>query len=79
MGSPALSVFDEPSDGIQPSIVQQISDLIVALNRDSGLTMLVVEQNVDMVVSCAHRCLVMDKGSIVAEVSPGHLEDPEFA
>ncbi len=79
IGAPSLLVLDEPSDGIQPSIVEQISNLVVQLNQDHGLTTLLVEQNIDMVVSCAHRCFVMDKGSIVTEVSPKGLEDPEFA
>lgn len=78
-GAPCIFILDEPSDGIQPSIVEDIGDLIARLNARTGLTALLIEQNVDLIIACAHRCLVMEKGAIVDEVEPGSLEDPEVA
>jgi urea transport system ATP-binding protein len=78
-GNPRLLVLDEPSDGIQPSIAQEIAALITRLNRSFRMTTVLIEQNIDMVVSCADRCAVMEKGSIVAEITPSQLETPQFA
>ncbi len=79
IGKPKLLVLDEPSDGIQPSIAQEIATLIARLNRTLSLTTVLIEQNIDMVASCANRCIIMEKGSVVAEVEPAQLEDPEFS
>jgi ABC-type multidrug transport system ATPase subunit len=70
----ASSILDEPSDGIQPSIVEEIGLLIARLNAETGLTALLIEQNVDLIVACARRCLIMEKGAIVSEVEPPSLE-----
>jgi urea transport system ATP-binding protein len=45
------------------------------LNAQLGISVLFVEQNIDMILSMAHRCYVMDKGRIVDEVAPQHLSD----
>ena len=79
IGKPKLLILDEPSDGIQPSVTQEIAALVTRLNRTIGITTVLIEQNIDMVASCADRCAVMEKGSLVAEVSPSKLESPEFA
>ncbi len=75
VGRPALMLLDEPSEGIQPSIVQDIARIGIELNRNDGLTIVLVEQNIDMIRAMAQRCYVMDKGRIVAELTPEMLED----
>ena len=75
IGNPDLVLLDEPSEGIQPSIVQQIAGNFRKLNAEIGLTVLFVEQNIDMIMSMAQRCYVMDKGAIVDQVAPRHLAD----
>ena len=77
VGRPDLLLLDEPSEGIQPSIVQDIARIAVELNRRTGLTIVLVEQNIDMIRSMAQRCYVMDKGRIVAQLAPATLEDRE--
>ena len=77
VGDPALLLLDEPSEGIQPSIVQDIARLIVDLNRRTGLSVVLVEQNIDMIRAVAQRCFVMEKGSVVAELTPSMLDDRE--
>lgn len=74
-GKPILLLLDEPSEGIQPSIVQDIARIVVELNRTTGLTVVLVEQNIDMIRAMAQRCYVMDKGRIVAELTPAMLDD----
>ncbi len=75
VGRPALMLLDEPSEGIQPSIVQDIARIGVELNRQDGLTIVLVEQNIDMIRAMAQRCYVMDKGRVVAELTPAMLDD----
>jgi branched-chain amino acid transport system ATP-binding protein len=78
IGSPSLILLDEPSEGIQPSIVQDIARTIVDLNRRTDVTIVVVEQNLDMIRAMAQRCYVMDKGRIVAALTPADLDDRDL-
>ena len=73
VGNPDLVLLDEPSEGIQPSMVHRIGAEMKALNEETGLTVLFVEQNIDMIRSMAGRCYVMDKGVVIDEVAPEHL------
>lgn len=66
---PKMLLLDEPSEGIQPSIVDQISEILKQINAETGLTILIVEQNVDMVLDTAMRCAFMEKGQIVETCS----------
>lgn len=79
IGNPVLLLLDEPSEGIQPSIVEQIAEVALTLNEAHGLTILLVEQNLDLVFMTADRCVVMDKGTIIDTLSPETLSDPETA
>lgn len=75
IGAPKMILLDEPSEGIQPSIVQDIARIIVDLNKNSGITIVFVEQNIDMIKAIAQRCYVMDKGRIIAELKPHDLDN----
>jgi branched-chain amino acid transport system ATP-binding protein len=77
VGKPELLVLDEPSEGVQPNIIAQIGDNLLQINRDLGLTVLFVEQNVDLIRRLAQRCYVIDKGSVVARVGPDQLADDD--
>lgn len=79
VGSPQLMLLDEPSEGIQPSIVQEIGRTIRRLRDQQGLTIMIVEQNLSLIQAVADRCLVMDRGRIIAEVRPDALNDPALA
>ncbi len=73
VGSPDLLLLDEPSEGIQPSIVQMICRVLRAIRDQSGTTIVFVEQNLDTILALAERCLVMEKGQIIAEIPPGDV------
>ncbi|MCG8360411.1 MAG: ABC transporter ATP-binding protein [Kiloniellales bacterium] len=73
INGPDLLLLDEPSDGVQPSIVQEIGGFIQSLNRDKGLTVLIVEQNIDLIQTVAQRAYVLDKGRVVARVTREEL------
>lgn len=77
VGKPQLLVLDEPSEGVQPNIIAQIGDNLLQINRDLGLTILFVEQNVDLIRRLAQRCYVIDKGSVVARIGRDQLDDDE--
>jgi ABC-type branched-subunit amino acid transport system ATPase component len=62
---PRLLLLDEPSEGIQPSLVHAIGEQLGAIVKETGLTLLLVEQNVDLVTTVADRALFMDRGRIV--------------
>jgi branched-chain amino acid transport system ATP-binding protein len=78
-GTPRLLLLDEPSDGIQPNIVEEIGELCLRLNAESGMPILLIEQNLDLILQCAKRCLVMEKGAIFATLEPSQLEDSDTA
>ena len=79
IGNPRLLLLDEPSEGIQPSIILEIMRVIRRVNVELGTTILFVEQNLDVILSLAQRCYVMDKGRIVAERQSHELQDREVA
>ncbi len=79
VGHPELILLDEPSEGIQPNIVQAIGRIIRRLRDEARLTVVIVEQNLDLIQATADRCIVIDKGVIVAEIPPHALADPETA
>jgi branched-chain amino acid transport system ATP-binding protein len=70
---PSLMLLDEPSEGIQPSIIKDISRNVRTLNAETGVAVLLVEQNLDLIVSMAQRGYVMEKGRIVAELGPEEI------
>jgi branched-chain amino acid transport system ATP-binding protein len=77
VNGPALLLLDEPSDGVQPSIVQEIGAFIQSLVRQRAIGVLIVEQNIDLMQTVAHRAYVMDKGRVVATVDRDTLLDTE--
>ena len=79
IGNPRLLLLDEPSEGIQPSIIFEIMRVMRRVNSELGTTILFVEQNLDVILSLAQRCYVMDKGRIVAERDEHELQDREVA
>lgn len=66
MSNPRLLLLDEPSLGLAPLLVQQIRDLIVAINQQ-GTTVLLVEQNAAMALSIAHHGYVLETGRVVMD------------
>ena len=77
--TPRLLILDEPTEGIQPNIVQQIGDIISKLNQELGLTVLVVEQKLPFVKRVTNRFSIMTKGSIVADDEMPALSDALIA
>ena len=66
-GQPQLLLLDEPTEGIQPNIVQQIEDALMRVRTELGVAILIVEQNLDFAWAFADRYFVMQRGRMVAE------------
>jgi branched-chain amino acid transport system ATP-binding protein len=76
-GRPKLLLLDEPTEGIQPSIVEEILEILIGLHRHQGLAIIVVEQNLDFIRHLSDRVLLIEKGAITGEVSPGALGETQ--
>ena len=74
-GKPRLVLLDEPTEGIQPSIIDEIVETLQRLRDNSGLTMILVEQNLDFIAALSQRILIIQKGAITREVRSGDLHD----
>jgi urea transport system ATP-binding protein len=72
---PTLLVLDEPTEGIQPSIVKEIGDVIERLRRELSMTVLVVEQKLPFVRRFCDRFSIMDKGRVVSSGTMSELTD----
>jgi branched-chain amino acid transport system ATP-binding protein len=77
-GSPKLLLLDEPTEGIQPSIVQAMIERIGDLRRRRGLAVLLVEQNLDFIRGLADRVLLIHRGRIVREMDREAIADPSL-
>jgi len=72
---PKLLILDEPSEGIQPNIVHEIGDVILKLNKEEGLTVLLVEQKLPFARRVASEFCILSNGRPVTVGSIGELTD----
>ncbi|MFQ5774546.1 MAG: ABC transporter ATP-binding protein [Kiloniellaceae bacterium] len=73
VGQPEVLLLDEPSESIQPSIIIEIGKALARLNREIGLTIVLVEQNLGLIEAVSHRGYVLDKGKTVARLSSADI------
>jgi branched-chain amino acid transport system ATP-binding protein len=72
-GRPKLLLLDEPTEGIQPSIVDEILEILIGLHRHQGLAIIVVEQSLEFIRGLSERILLIEKGTITGEMPPEAL------
>jgi ABC-type branched-subunit amino acid transport system ATPase component len=72
---PKIVLLDEPTEGIQPSIIEEIVDLLKLLRLRRGLTLLLVEQNIDFIKALSDRVLLIQKGTILHELATKDISD----
>ncbi|MSO74127.1 MAG: ABC transporter ATP-binding protein [Alphaproteobacteria bacterium] len=77
-GKPTLLLLDEPTEGIQPSIVEEIIEILKRLRDQRGLTIVLVEQNLEFIAALSQRVLIIQRGQITGEVTPEQLDNPEL-
>jgi branched-chain amino acid transport system ATP-binding protein len=73
MSKPKLLMLDEPSMGIMPKLITEIFEMVQRVNREEGLTILLVEQNVQEALEIAHYAYVLQTGRVVTEGKPADL------
>lgn len=73
--NPQILILDEPMEGIQPSVVQDIEHFIESLKKKREIAVLLVEQSLDFATKVADYSYVMDKGTIVAQGGPNELSE----
>ena len=72
-GHPKVILFDEPTEGIQPSIIEELVAVLRRLHRTEALTIVLVEQNLEFIAELAQRVLLIQKGAILRELEPEEL------
>jgi len=72
---PSILLLDEPTEGIQPNIVEEIENIIIRLNKEVGLTIILVEQNLEFARRAGDNFVMMEKGRIVASGRMSELTD----
>ena len=76
-GQPKMILFDEPTEGIQPSIIEELVVVLRQLHQRQGLTILLVEQNLEFIAELAQRVLLIQKGTILRELRPKELRQAD--
>ena len=77
-GEPSLLLLDEPTEGIQPSIIEEIAETLARLRERQRLTIVLVEQNLDFIAAVSQRVLVIKRGQIGGEIPREHLHDVDI-
>jgi len=75
MGDPEFLLLDEPTEGIQPSIIEEMSETLLRLRESRGLSILLVEQNFDFIADLSDRVLVLERGRITGTLTRAELSD----
>ncbi|WP_413701392.1 urea ABC transporter ATP-binding subunit UrtE [Psychromonas sp. KJ10-10] len=73
--NPTILILDEPNEGIQPNIVQLIRDVLLKLNKEHGMTIILVEQKLPFARAVGEEFHLMEKGSVVASGPMSELND----
>src|SRR5215472_2572533 len=77
MTEPRMILLDEPMAGIAPVLAAQLLDHIRALRAERGVTMVLIEHDMDMVMTASDRVIVMDEGRVIAEGTPQSVQRDE--
>lgn len=75
---PKILLLDEPTEGIQPSIIEEIIETLQTICKSEGLTVLLVEQNLECLSALAERILVLHRGTIIKELTQDEAHDRDI-
>jgi urea transport system ATP-binding protein len=73
---PSMLLLDEPTEGIQPSVIIEIEEAIERLHKETGVAVLLVEQYLDLALRLADRFVIIDAGEVVRAGDRADLQDP---
>lgn len=74
VGEPYFLILDEPTEGIQPSIIEEMSDTLNLIRKKEGLTILLVEQNFDFIMDLSDHVFILERGTIVGDIAKQDLQ-----
>lgn len=77
-GNPSILLFDEPSEGVQPNVIDLIGEIINQISHELNLTVLMVEQNMALMQQISQRAYVINKGVITHSLNRSELNDNEI-
>jgi len=75
IGRPKLMMLDEPSEGIQPNLAFQIGEIVKKCSEDMDISVIISEQHIGLIQTCAQKCYAVDKGIIVGELNGDEIQD----
>lgn len=75
MSNPKLLLLDEPSMGLSPKVTKEIFSLITKINKNNGISIILVEQNAHLALNMSNRVYVLENGKIFLEGTPSELKD----
>ena len=78
MTDPEIMLLDEPSDGIMPALVDEITNTLKKINQTNNISMIIVEQNVPMIFSLTDNCIILEKGRIVISGKKSDVENSQI-
>lgn len=78
MTDPEIMLLDEPSDGIMPTLVDEITNTLKKINQTNNISMIIVEQNVPMIFSLTDNCIILEKGRIVISGKKSDVENSKI-
>jgi branched-chain amino acid transport system ATP-binding protein len=79
VGGPRLLLLDEPTEGLAPIVVDALADALTRIRDEAGLSIILVEQRIDLALAFAPRVLVLDRGKVVFHGSSAELQADEAA
>jgi len=74
MHRPRLVLLDEPAAGVNPTLINQICEYILQWNQQDGVTFLIIEHNMDVIMSLCHHIWVLAEGKNLADGSPSDIQ-----
>jgi ABC-type branched-subunit amino acid transport system ATPase component len=77
MAGPALCLLDEPTAGVNPALIEVILDALLVMRRDEGITLLIVEHNMEVVSAICETVYVLDAGVVIAAGTPASIQGDE--
>ena len=75
MNEPKMLLLDEPTAGINPTLINGIIDRLIKVNKEFGITLLVIEHNMRVIMSLAQKIFCLAHGELIAEGSPEKIKN----
>ncbi len=76
-GGASILILDEPSEGIQPSVINEIGDVILQLKEEMGLSVILIDQNAALISECVDQAYAMNKGEIISTLTTEEVKDED--